>query len=473
MNKLAEEASLFDVVEVLKEVEAQPRRWKPYPSYAAHDSTAHQGLDELPRHWQVERLRFLARINPVKSEVARLAPDTEVSFVPMEAVAEYGGLSLEKNRYLEDVQQGYTYFRDGDVVIAKITPCFENGKGSIALGLTNGIGFGTTELHVLRVRPRLDRDFLFYLSISRPFRALGEAEMYGAGGQKRIPESFLANFQTPLPPLPEQRAIAAFLRRETARNDTLVEKKRRLIDLLKEKCTALISHAVTKGLNPTAQMKPSGVAWLNEVPKHWDIKRLKQIVRLGSSISYGIVQPGDRLNAGVPFVQTTDMTSGVLDRDRLQCTTEEIAANYPRSRLVGGEVLLGIRASVGAALIAPIELRGCNLSRGVARIDLADLDARFFTFFLASNSVADYWLLHQQGSTFNEVSILTVRELPVVVPPPDEQALIVQYLRNRLGQLDALIERVETVIAQLVEYRSALISAAVTGKIDVRDEVAA
>lgn len=136
MNKLADEASLFDAVAVLEEVEAQPRRWKGYPSYAAHDSTAHQGVDELPRHWQVERLRFLARINPVKSEVARLAPGTEVSFVPMEAVAEYGGLSLERIRYIGDVQQGYTYFREGDVLIAKITPCFENGKGTLRSNLS-------------------------------------------------------------------------------------------------------------------------------------------------------------------------------------------------------------------------------------------------------------------------------------------------------------------------------------------------
>jgi len=123
-------------------------------------------------------------------------------------------------------------------------------KGSIAEGLLNSVGFGTTQLHVIRPGPEMDRQYLFYLTLSGPFRKLGAAEMYGAGGQKRVPDDFIHNFRAPLPLLPEQPAIAAFLDRETQRIDALVAKKRRLIDLLQEKRAALISHAVTKGLNP-------------------------------------------------------------------------------------------------------------------------------------------------------------------------------------------------------------------------------
>ncbi|NLE57272.1 MAG: restriction endonuclease subunit S, partial [Planctomycetes bacterium] len=117
----------------------------------------------------------------------------------MEAVHEYGGLTLDQTRPLAEVATGYTYFRDGDVLAAKITPCFENGKGSIADGLVNGIGFGTTELHVLRPWAELDRRFLFYATISHPFRHLGAAEMYGAGGQKRVPDDFIRDFRQPVP----------------------------------------------------------------------------------------------------------------------------------------------------------------------------------------------------------------------------------------------------------------------------------
>jgi type I restriction enzyme, S subunit len=134
---------------------------------------------DLPRNWTRRRLRFDARLNPVKSEL-KLADDARVSFVPMDAVGELGGLRLDEQRALDDVYNGYTYFRDCDVVVAKITPCFENGKGALAAGLTNGVGFGTTELHVVRPRETLDAHFLFYMTIARDFRCLGSAEMLGA-----------------------------------------------------------------------------------------------------------------------------------------------------------------------------------------------------------------------------------------------------------------------------------------------------
>jgi len=202
-------------------------------------------LGEIPAHWEVKRLRFVSESNPVPSEVRGLPGDTEVSFVPMEAVGESGGLSLETTKQLADVKAGYTYFRDGDIVVAKITPCFENGKGALAAGLTSGIAFGTTELHVLRTNEGVDRRFMFYVTLSDAFRRLGEADMYGAGGQKRVSESFVRNFSPGLPSFPEQHAIAAFLDRETARIDALVAKVREAIERLKELRTALISAAVT------------------------------------------------------------------------------------------------------------------------------------------------------------------------------------------------------------------------------------
>lgn len=149
-------------------------RYRPYPEYRESGAPA---LGVVPAHWQSKRLRFCALVNPVKSEIRSLAGTTEVSFVPMEAVHEFGGLSLDATRLLDDVLTGYTYFRDGDIVVAKITPCFENGKGSIAESLLNGIGFGTTELHVIRPGPELDRRFMFFLTLSDPFRKLGAAEM--------------------------------------------------------------------------------------------------------------------------------------------------------------------------------------------------------------------------------------------------------------------------------------------------------
>ena len=202
-------------------------------------------LGEVPAHWEVKRLKYAATINPAPTETRNFDDSLEVSFVPMETVGEYGGLELTTTKSLSEVYNGYTYFREGDVLVAKITPCFENGKGAVASGLVNEIAFGTTELHILRVKQSLDRYFLFYLSIGNAFRKLGEADMYGTAGQKRVPESFILNLVHPLPPFHEQRAIADFLDRETKKIDALVGKVRDAIDRLKELRTALISAAVT------------------------------------------------------------------------------------------------------------------------------------------------------------------------------------------------------------------------------------
>lgn len=202
-------------------------------------------LGEIPEHWSPIRLRYRARINPSRSELNAMPGSLDVSFVPMEAVNEYGGLTLDQTRPLAEVTTGYTYFQDGDVLAAKITPCFENGKGSIAKDLVNGIGFGTTELHVLRPCSALDCRFLFYVTISHAFRHLGAAEMYGAGGQKRVPEDFIRDFRQPIPSPDEQQAIAEFLDRETGRVDGLIERVRESIAKLREYRSALISAAVT------------------------------------------------------------------------------------------------------------------------------------------------------------------------------------------------------------------------------------
>ena len=293
--------------------------------------------------------------------------------------------------------------------------------------------------------------------------------MYGAGGQKRVPDSFVRDYLDAVPPLDEQSAIAAFLDRETGKIDALIAEQEKLLTLLAEKRQATISHAVTRGLNPNAPMKDSGVPWLGEVPKHWSAISLKRLIAPESSISYGIVQPGEPLEDGVPFIQTTNMTNGDFSLENLQKTSAEIAAQYPRSRLSGGEVLLGIRASIGAAHVAPTLLSGCNLSRGVARIELdGRLMSSYLVAYFGTSAVSNYWQISKQGSTFNEVSIETVRELSVPVPSMEDQLAIVAFVGSTKSLLDGLQGEAERGIALLKERRSALIAAAVTGKIDVR-----
>ena len=263
---------------------------KPYPDYKP---SGFEWLGQTPTHWEIKRLKYVATLNPKASEARKMAPDTEVSFVPMEAVGKHGGLDLSMTKELSEVGDGYTYFSDGDVVVAKITPCFENGKGALAVELVNGTAFGTTELHVVRCRPEVDKQFTLYMTLTSTFRKLGESEMYGAAGQNRIPESFITNLKQPIPPLFEQRAIAAFLDRETARIDQLIAKHELLIERLAEYREAVITQAVTKGLPPNAAhdagldqdtcLKPSGIKWIGDIPRNWTTVPLKYVAKYSTS----------------------------------------------------------------------------------------------------------------------------------------------------------------------------------------------
>ena len=199
--------------------------------------------------WPVTRLRYVAELNPVVRQELLQAPETEVSFLPMEAIGEDGCLNLERTRPVTDVRNGYSYFEDGDVAFAKVTPCFENGKGALMFGLERAAGFGTTELTVLRPKQGTVPRFLHYVVQSSLFRRCGAAAMTGAGGLKRVPDEFTRDFTTPWPSFVEQTRIANFLDEQTARIDVLREHCRKHITLLREYRASLISAAVTGQLN--------------------------------------------------------------------------------------------------------------------------------------------------------------------------------------------------------------------------------
>jgi restriction endonuclease S subunit len=380
----------------------------------------------------------------------------------MEAVGEYGGLSLVQSRQIEDVLNGYTYFCDGDVLVAKITPCFENGKGALAEGLEKGIGFGTTELHVLRANAELLPRYLLYLTFGDHFRRLGEADMYGAGGQKRVPESFIQNLCHPLPPLDEQRVIAAFLDRETARIDELIAKKQRLIELLKEKRQAVISRAVTKGLNPNAPMKPTGIDWLGEIPAHWTIRAF----RYSGRITNGQVDPEQPEYRDLPLIAPNHIESGtgrLLDYD----SAAEQAAESGKYLFEPENVLYSkIRPALAKVCLAP--------ERGLCSADMYpitprnDLRPLYLMYFMLSPEFTTGVVLLSSRVAMPKMNRRDLGGFAVLVPPLAEQDAIIEHLREEHAKIDSARTVVEMAIDKLRQYRSALITAAVTGQIDVR-----
>lgn len=389
----------------------------------------------------------------------------------MEAVGEYGDLDLERTRPLSEVLDGYTYFRDGDVVVAKITPCFENGKGALAADLSNGIAFGTTELHVLRALDELDGRYLFYLTVSHRLRRLGESTMYGAGGQKRVSADFIREYRFEPPPLPTQRAIAAFLDCETASINALIEKKHSLLDLLDEKRTALIARGVTRGLDPDVPMKDSGVEWLGEIPAHWKLGKMKQLV---PNVTVGIVVTPAKyyVEEGVPCLRSLNISGGAIDLTDLVFISEEANALHSKSMIYEGDVVVVRTGRAGAAAIIPATLDGCNCIDLLIIRRSEFLVSEFVYYYLNSEPAKFQAEAQSVGAIQAHYNTSTLGELVVPVPPKAEQVAIADFLFREANAVDRLIQSSHHAISLLGEFRTALISAAVSGQIDVETTAA-
>lgn len=427
-----------------------------YPAYSP---------DGYPVSWEQKRLRFALKMNPSKGEID-LEDSDLVSFVPMDAVGEYGGIRLNEEKELSEVGSGYTYFRDDDVVVAKITPCFENGKGALATGLKNKTAFGTTELHVMRANcEQLEPQFLFYLTISDLFRKVGESEMYGAGGQKRVPESFFKNFRAGLPSVKEQQTIARFLDFKTAQIDALIAKKKALLDKLAEKRTALISHAVTKGLDPSVEMKDSGVAWLGKVPAHWHIMRIKNVATHNDESLDDRTDPDFEIE--YVDISSVSLINGV---EQSELMTFEKSPSRARRKVKDGDIIVStVRTYLKA--IAAISNPPSNMivSTGFAVIrPKENFHSSFAGYLLQTTGFVGEVVANSVGVSYPAINPSDLVRIAAVVPPLDEQIAIAQILDKQVEQLNSHRQKIEDVISKLQEYRSALITNAVTGKIDVR-----
>lgn len=407
-----------------------------YPEYSP---------DGFPASWERKRLRFALKMNPSKSEID-LEDSDLVSFVPMDAVGEYGGIRLSEEKELGEIGSGYTYFRDGDVVVAKITPCFENGKGALATELKNKTAFGTTELHVMRTdREQLEPEFLFYLTISDLFRKIGESEMYGAGGQKRVPESFIKDFRAGLPSISEQQTIARFLDFKTAQIDALIAKKKALLDKLAEKRTALISHAVTKGLDPSVAMKDSKVDWIGKVPIHWQVLQLKFAI----TFQRGHDLPSDdRVEGEVPLVSSSGISS-----------------SHDSSIAKGPGIVTGRYGTIGK--FTYVEPDYWPLNTTLYSVNTHGNNVKYLWFMM--HLLSDLFVMESKKGAVPGVDRNDLHPVLTAIPPIFEQDAIVEILEKATLELDQQSEQIAKVIDRLQEYRSALITNAVTGKIDVRD----
>ena len=432
-----------------------------------YEKTKNSNLDwlgDIPSHWQVKRLKNIARINPLKN-IADNA-DEMTTFLPMEKVSEKGEIDCSLKRPVKDLLVGFTYFEKNDIILAKITPCFENGKGAYLDKLDTPFGFGSTEFHVIRTLEKLNSTFLYYVTTSNLFRDLGEASMTDSGGQKRVPTSFVENFPLAFPPLPEQRAIASYLDRKTAQLDTLLAQKEALLQMLQQKRQAIINEAVTQGLNPDAPRKPSGVAWLGDVPAHWEVKKLKYLTNLNPPKT--LADFGEIVTF-LPMEKVGE--KGLVDYSLKRPISEvkEGFTYFEREDVIIAKITPCFENGKGAYLKSMDTQVGFGSTEFHVLRASQNLIPSYLYFVTATSWFRDLGEASMTGSAGQKrVPQSFISQFGLAFPSVHEQQKIVDFIEVTTGQINEATAAIHTQIKTLKAYRQSLISEVVTGKVDVR-----
>jgi type I restriction enzyme S subunit len=436
-------------------------------AYSTYNDSGVEWIGQIPAHWQACRTKFVAKLysghTPSRDKPEYWVP--EECTIPWFTLADVWQLRDGTRTYLGDTSEKISPIGLANSA-ARLLPA-----DTVIVSRTASVGFAgimprpmaTTQDFVNwvcrdRIRPR------FLLHVFRAMR--GEFSRLTMGStHQTIYMPDVKSFSTPLPPLDEQEEIIAFLDRETARIDGLIAKERRLIELLWEKRQASISHAVTRGLDPTAPMKDSGIEWLGEIPAHWEVKRLKYVAEV---IDCKHVTPA-YTDDGVPIISTTEVKPFVLSLNSIRLVAEKDFESMTEGerRPKVGDIIYSRNASLGAAARVSNNDRFC-MGQDICLIRPKEIDSEFLEFQLNSYSVVVQLDQIVVGATFRRINVESIRNYWTVVPPRDEQHRIATRLVSDFSTCATAIQKVLEGIAELEERRAALIAAAVTGKIDVR-----
>ena len=443
-------------------------KYRPYPAYKP---SRVDWLSDIPLHWEVRRLKYVATVND-EALPETTDPDTEIDYVDIGNVDSVRGITGIESLAFEDApSRARRIVRKGDVIISTVRTYL---KAIARIEPADANLIVSTGFAVIRPR-KLDDGFVAYALSSPYFVDRVVAHSVGVG-YPAINAGELACLDVAFPPLPEQQAIAAFLDRETTKIDALVSKKQRLIELLREKRTALISHAVTKGLDPDVPMKDSGVEWLGEIPAHWEVKPIHSLARSG----YKTFTDGDWIespyirDSGVRLIQTGNIGVGNYKEQGFRYIDDQTFSSFRCTQVMPGDVLICRLADpVGRACLAPN--LGCRM---VTSVDVCilktaeDVNPAFVVYALSADNYLAWLNAICRGGTRDRVSRSMLGAIQVGKPPLPEQHAIAAFLDREAAKIDALVAKVEEAIARLEEFRIALISAAVTGRIDVREGAA-
>lgn len=422
-----------------------------FPRYPEYKDSGVEWLGDVPAHWNVKRLKHNLRLLTEKT-------DRRANPVALENIEGWSGRFLPTETEFEG--EGIA-FDKGDILFGKLRPYL--AKALLAETAGEAVG----DFHVMRPQAGVHARFAQYEILNRSFIDIVDGSTFGSK-MPRASWEFVGSMALPTPPFLEQVAIATFLDRETAKIDALVAEQQKLISLLQEKRQAVISHAVTKGLDPNVPMKDSGVEWLGEVPGHWEVRRVRN---LSSFVTSGPRGWSERISeVGAKFIQSGDLTDDLsIAFDEAKRVAVDADAEAVRTKLTNGDVVVCITgAKTGNVAVCATVPEDAYVNQHLCLIrPRAEILPELLAVYLKSDAGQRYFAVAQYGLK-QGMSLENIKEATVPVPPIYEQRKILEVTHRVTASIGALVREARTAITLLQERRTALISAAVTGQIDVR-----
>lgn len=436
-------------------------RYKTYPEYK---NSGVKWLGKVPSHWSVSKVKYLTSF-----QVGWTPPTKDDGNFEGENL--WANISDLKEREIFDTNK-----KISDSA-AKIASMEISPKGSLLYSFKLSVGtvsFAGKDMYTNEAiasfleESKLPLSYLYYV-LPKYLIENASTNIYGA---RILNQELICNADLIAPTFDEAQNVANFLDHETAKIDVLIEKQQRLIELLKEKRQAVISYAVTKGLNPNAPMKDSGVEWLGEVPAHWVVARYKFCT---SRILVGIAEAATHAydESGTPIIRSTNIREEGLNQDGMLFIKKYFAEQVKSKYLYKDDIVTVRTGHPGISSVVPASLDKSHCFTNLIATPLAKHTPQFLAEYLNSHIGKKYFELNAWGSAQKNISVPILQDFSIAYPERSEEENIEKYITSQKEKFTNLIARAENSISLMQERRTALISAAVTGKIDVRDWQAA
>ena len=417
-------------------------------------------IGEIPKEWEIKRIKYVAEFEP-KCNMNELNNDSIVTYLPMECLK--NGYFEKCERNLGDLPTSLTHFQENDIVMAKVTPCFENGNIAIMQKLQSGFGLGSSELFVLRCKT-VNIHYLFWWLQNRGFVSQACSTMTGTGGLKRGSPYFIKNCTMHMPPEIEQVRISNFLYAQCEELDNVHKKTCASIEEYKKLKQAVITQAVTKGIRGNRELKDNGIEWIGEIPVEWEERRIKTLFNLRKERNFS---PLEEVNLISLY---TDL--GVVQHSELEKTTGNKASNADGYKTVYRDDIVVNIILCWMGAIGRSEYNGVTSPAYDVYIPRNEVLSKFYHYYFRTKGFSGDCYKRGKGimamrwRTYSD----QFRDIRVVYPSLEEQREIVNYLDQKCAAIDELIAKKEQYLSEIENYKKSLIYEYVTGKKKVPQE---